>query len=79
MKYDILDQLKKYIEETPREKVLQDWEEMKIYDEVGPTFEDFFDQQQQYHKVKEVTKPIEVSHFSNYDNLSPEFSSGFLI
>ena len=39
---DLYDKLKKYFDETPKEQVLKDWEETKIYDNVNsPTVEQF--------------------------------------
>lgn len=39
---DLYDKLKKYFDETPKEQVLKDWEETKIYDNVNsPTIEQF--------------------------------------
>lgn len=35
------EKLKKYFEETPREKVLEDWEKTKECDNVGITVEEF--------------------------------------
>lgn len=42
------EELKKYFENTPREKVLEDWDKSKKWDEVGPTLEEFLEQQIQY-------------------------------
>ena len=36
-----VEKLKKYFEETPREKVLEDWEKSKEWDNVGITVEEF--------------------------------------
>ena len=39
---DLYDKLKKYFNETPKEQVLKDWKETKIYDNVNsPTIEQF--------------------------------------
>jgi hypothetical protein len=39
----IYDKLKKYFDETPKEKVLKDWEETKIFDTINsPTIDKFF-------------------------------------
>lgn len=38
---NFVEKLKKYFEETPREKVLEDWEKTKEWDNVGVTVEDF--------------------------------------
>lgn len=35
-----VEKLKKYFEETPREKVLEDWEKTKEWDNVGITVEE---------------------------------------
>jgi predicted Ser/Thr protein kinase len=37
----LLDGLKKNFEETPREKILKDWEETKKCDNVGVTVKEF--------------------------------------
>lgn len=34
---DLYDKLKKYFNETPKEQVLKDWEETKIYDNINYT------------------------------------------
>ena len=38
---NFVEKLKKYFEETPREKVLEDWEKTKECDNVGITVEEF--------------------------------------
>jgi hypothetical protein len=38
---NFVEKLKKYFEETPREKVLEDWEKTKEFDNVRPTVEEF--------------------------------------
>lgn len=38
---NFVEELKKYFQETPREKVLSDWEKSKKSDEVGPTVDEF--------------------------------------
>lgn len=38
---NFVDKLKKYFQETPREKVLEDWEKSKDFDNVGITVEEF--------------------------------------
>ena len=40
---NILEDLKKYFRETPREKVVKDWADTEKFDEVGPKIEDFFE------------------------------------
>lgn len=44
MKNDFYEDLKRYFEETPREKVLEDWEKSKEYDQVGPTVNEYLNE-----------------------------------
>lgn len=39
---NFVEELKKYFKEMPREKVLEDWEKTKEWDNVGITVEEFF-------------------------------------
>ena len=49
----ILEELKRYFQDTPQEKILSDWAELEKYDQVGPTIQEF----------KKVTR-----YFFEYDN-----------
>jgi len=40
---NFLEELENYFNETPREKILADWEETKEWDNVGPTVEEYFE------------------------------------
>lgn len=44
----LLENLKKYFAETPREQVLKDWESSKKFDKVGPTVKEFIDNQKTF-------------------------------
>jgi len=37
----MLEELKRYFETTPREKILADWAKTEEYDKVGPTVDQF--------------------------------------
>ena len=37
----LLEELKRYLETTPREQVLKDWAKSEKYDKVGPTVDEF--------------------------------------
>lgn len=37
----LLEELKEYFENTPREQILKDWESTKEYEGVGPTADEF--------------------------------------
>ncbi len=38
---NLIEDLKKYFETTPREKVLEDWAKSESFDEIGPTMDEF--------------------------------------
>lgn len=38
---DLLDKMEKYFNETPKEKVMEDWAKSEKYDKVGVTVEEF--------------------------------------
>lgn len=38
---DIVADLKKYFETTPRDKVLENWAKSESFDEIGPTMDEF--------------------------------------
>jgi hypothetical protein len=39
--YNFLEELKKYFDETPKDKILEDWVKTEEFDNVGPTVEEF--------------------------------------
>jgi hypothetical protein len=47
MKEETIEELKKYFEVTPRDKVLEDWAKSAEFDNVGPTVEEFLQQSKQ--------------------------------
>lgn len=55
---DLIELLNKYFTETPREKILEDWEKSSKYDSIGPTVEEFIKQTeylQSLYKTPEIT------------------------
>ena len=48
---NLVENLKKYFEETPKEKQLADWDSLKHLDNVGPTVEEFL---QNTHSVEKI-------------------------
>ncbi len=38
---DILQKLKEYFENTPKEQLDKDWEELKEYNEIGPDMDEY--------------------------------------
>ena len=62
---NLLEELKQYFENTPREQILEDWERTKEYEGVGHTADEFLTTVYSQ-RVKIVTNIY-----------SPSFSSGF--
>ena len=62
---NLLEELKQYFENTPREQILEDWERTKEYEGVGLTADEFLTSVYSQ-RVKSVTNIY-----------SPSFSSGF--
>jgi hypothetical protein len=48
------EKLKQYFEETPREKVLEDWAKSAEYDKVGPTVDDFLNNTNKQETIEEA-------------------------
>ncbi len=53
---DLIYELKKYFEETPREKILEDWENTKEWDSVGITVEEFIQNTNENNKNNDEDK-----------------------
>jgi hypothetical protein len=47
----MIEELKKYFETTPREKVLENWAKSEPFDEIGPTMDEFLEQIQRGNDV----------------------------
>lgn len=75
---NFLDELKKYFESTPKEKILEDWAKSEKFDQVGPSIEDFLVNSQHYYKIL-LEDPIDLENNFKNTNLSPKFYFGFFI
>jgi hypothetical protein len=74
-----LEELKEYFDTTSKEKVKVDWAKYDTEENnVGPTVADFLDSCSYYHFSSNYPIDIETFQIEN-KNLSPEFSSGFLL
>lgn len=67
-----------YFENTPKEKVLEDWVKSEALDEVGPTMEEFLTHTSKYFETN-INDPVESNINFKSTNMNPEFSSGFFI
>jgi hypothetical protein len=52
----MIEELKKYFETTPREKVLENWAKSESFDEIGPTMDEFLEQIQRPQQDSSVSK-----------------------
>lgn len=71
-----LEDLKKYFENNSRDKVIEDWEKSKEFDQIGISMDDFMYHTQIYYKVQ-TEDPLMGCNLT-YNDYSPKFSSGFL-
>lgn len=59
MSESIVEKLRKHLEETPREELDREFEELKEWNDVGPTVEEYVAQVKEYHsQTKELVETI---------------------
>lgn len=46
MEHNILEQIKKYFKDILREEIEENWEKLGIYDNIGPTVDEFLQENQ---------------------------------
>ena len=49
--FNFQEKLVEYFNNTPREKILEDWDKSVEYDKIGPTMEEFLESKQDYKKM----------------------------
>jgi hypothetical protein len=54
LKFSFSEKLKQYFEETPREKILEDWAKSAEFDNVGPTVDDFLNNTKKMYSEEEM-------------------------
>jgi hypothetical protein len=64
LKFSFSEKLKQYFEETPREKILEDWAKSAEFDNVGPTVDDFLNNT---NKQEQTFKQKLVIELNEYD------------
>lgn len=74
---NFFEELKKYFETTPQDKVLKDWAKSEAFDKTGPTVEEFISYSQLYHSHTNDPNHWCMQNITN--QLSPNFTSGFFI
>ncbi len=73
---NFFEELKKYFENTPHDKIVADWAKSEEFDKVGPTVEEFLISSQQYYVY--TNDPNNWCPENNNNQISPKFTSGFL-
>lgn len=72
---NLIESLKLYFQNTPREEILEKWSAVEKFDQVGVTVEEFLRNTAICQKITTGSPPSEANHFQNIDN--PKFVSGF--
>ncbi len=73
---NFFEDLKKYLEETPKEKIFSVWEKSAGMDSVGVSVEKFLVNSYSYHPIFSNSPNIDCIEYLN-NNLKPEVVFGF--
>lgn len=69
---DILEELKKYFQETSHEKIISDWEKSEKYDAIGPPIMSFIDKTNFFYRIQEekfkenILKSLKNPNYSDF-------------
>lgn len=75
---NILEDLKKYFQDTPQEQIMKEWAETEKYDKVGPSIEEFLIKTKLYFKLEDEDLVLKEQNFpKNIKN--PNYTSGFFL
>ncbi len=74
---NFFNELKKYFDSTPREKILEDWAKSEEFDKVGPTVEEFLYNSKIY-QIRTID-PDTGQNQNILNNFNSEYSSGFFL
>lgn len=72
---NFIEDLKKYFEVTPQNKIIEDWAKTEKFDQIGPTMDEFLIQANYHYNIQQenLTKGC----CQNNIEFNPKFSSGF--
>lgn len=73
---NFFEDLKQYLNNTPQHEIEETWRKTILFDNIGPTVEEFLKNNQQY--SIETDNPHEEFLYNNI-NLNPNFDSGFIL
>jgi len=74
---NFFEELQKYFEVTPQEKILEDWAKSAEFDKIGPTVEQFLKNTQMYYQIH--SKDPQQGCLIENNQYSPKYSSGFFL
>lgn len=69
MPNSLLEQLKEHFENTPRDVLEKEWKELSVYNEIGPTVEEYMGDLKDYYKSLVDVDPSE-ENIKHYNCLS---------
>ncbi|UWY29371.1 hypothetical protein N4T20_05400 [Flavobacterium sp. TR2] len=73
----LLEDLKKYFKETPKEQIKSDWAKSEKYDEIGPAVDEFIEYSRKYYAVESLdANGINQVQITNIIN-NPKSNFGF--
>lgn len=73
---NFFEELKKYLDNTPKDEVLKTWKKSEEMDKVGVSVEEFLTHHQNYEYIYS-SDPVPWNQNITINNLSPKFSSDF--
>ncbi|MFP5040483.1 hypothetical protein [Parasediminibacterium sp. JCM 36343] len=74
----MLEELRRYLNETPQNQIEEDWLKTEKYDEAGVTIDEFLQKTHYYFKLGEANISWQKPNFLN-NIQNPKFTSDFLI
>ena len=74
---NLVERLREYFAETPKNEILKSWEKSLISDSVGPTVVEYFENIK-YWQLK-GHEPISTNFSYETNDINPEYTSGFFL
>jgi hypothetical protein len=71
---NFLEELRKYFENTPQDKILEDWSKSAEFDNVGPSVEEYLLYSKQFDVLSKDTNDYQQIITNKF---GPEYTSGF--
>lgn len=75
----LLEDLRKYLRETPRKKIMSDWAKSEKFDEVGPPIDEFIEFSKKYYSMEcpdaNTISQVQISNIINNPKFDLRVSS----